>query len=402
MFRKFLVPKKKRLYLDMAAATPVRKGVLEAMQPYFAEQFGNPSAIHAEGRQAKVAISEAREKLARLLHIRPEGVYFTGSGTEANNTAIYGYVRHLLEEEGKSFSDLTIISTKLEHPSVIEVLKHLEDQGVTVAWVNVDEAGKVDEKHLSELLDEKVVLVSLAYVNSEVGVVQPVRRIARAIKKYNQEQDMNILLHADAAQAPLWLSCDMDQLGVDMMTLDAGKCFGPKGMGVLALRRGVSVKGVILGGGQETGVRAGTENTALIVGGVEAFSLAQGNYEMRASETKELRDYFISELQQAIPEVVLNGPVGLDRVANNVNISIPGLDTEYAVVVLDSKGVAASTKSACSGAGGGESVVVKTITGDAARATSTIRFTLGSELSKSDIDYVVKTLKEHVTKATSI
>lgn len=403
-------PKKlTRIYLDYAAATPVSEKVLQAMQPYFREHFGNPSAIHAEGQRAKDAIETARQHVARTLGVRPAGVTWTASGTEANNLALFGYVRHLVAVEGRSYTDLEIISTAIEHPSVLEVLKALERKGVTVHYAPVTEEGKIDQAAFAELLSNKTSLVSFAYVNSEIGTVEDVRKLVRIVQKFNTVHSTAITVHVDAAQAPLWLPCQLEKLGVDMLTLDAGKCYGPKGVGVLVRTHGVHLKGVTLGGGQELGLRAGTENTPLIVGAAEAIVEAQSTYKERAAKVSILRDYLIDTLCKRIKGAVLNGSRE-HRIANNVNISIPGIDSEYAVVALDVAGIACSTRSACGSNktetvpdGGAEgalrttgSQVVRSITGDDARATSTIRFSLGEHTTKRELNTVVKALQDHL------
>ncbi len=418
--------KPERLYLDYAAATPLHPDVLAAMQSYLTTEWGNASAIHAEGQAARTAVEEARLKLARALGVRPQTIIFTGSGTESNNLAIYGHLRALHEERGAAFTEMEIISTKLEHPSVLEVLKHLEEQGVVVKYVAVDEYGRIDTNDLQALLNERTRLVTFAYGNSEIGTVQPVKRITRHVKKFNTEHGTNILTHLDAAQAPLWLPCQVPQLGVDLMALDAGKCQGPKGVGVLVAQPKVTLKGITLGGGQERGLRAATENVAGIVGAGEAIVRAQvvleaektadTNWDDTNAAVSSSAAQFLEILRAELPEMILNGPepeyttlhdgptVCLNRLANNINISLPGIDTEFAVVVLDKHGIAASTKSACSGAGGGESGVVKAISGDAARASSTIRFTLGpdTDLNADDMKRIAKILKAHVKQMMQV
>jgi cysteine desulfurase len=247
-------------------------------------------------------------------------------------------------------------------------------------------------------LSPKTVLVTVAYVNSEIGTIQDLGAIARVIKKHTHDTGATTLLHTDAAQAPLWLPCMLSQHGVDLLSLDAGKFCGPKGVGVLARVKGVELRTVAHGGGQEAGLRPGTEPVALVVGCATALVLAQTEWKARAEKVTAVRDYFITELIKAIPSAVINGPMGNDRVANNVNISIPGLDSEFAVISLDVAGIAASTKSACSSAGGGESVVVMATSNDKARASSTLRFTLGPDTTKEEIDRTVATLLNHKTK----
>lgn len=397
LLNKFFAHKKpRRVYLDYAATTPVRPEVLAAMLPYFSEVYGNPSAVHGEGLEAKRVVEEARTSLARTLRVRASDVVFTSGGTESNNLAIYGTLRDL-KQRGVAFSDMEIISTRIEHPSIAEVLKQVAEMGCRVKYVDVDSDGFVDRKHLAELLSAKTVLVSLAYVNSEIGVIQDVRHLSRVIKAFNKAQQTQIKFHLDACQAPLWLPIQLDALGVDLLSLDAGKCYGPKGVGVLAFTHRVALESVMLGGSQEKGLRAGTENVPLIVGCSKAIELAQAGYEERSAAIAALRDHFIAELTKNIPDCTLNGSVEA-RVANNINLSIKGIDTEFAVIHLDKHGIAASTKSACSGADGGGSSVVREISGDEERARSTIRFSLGESTKQADLDRTVNILKEHVEK----
>lgn len=381
--------------MDYAAATPLFPEVEAAMKPYYTEYFGNPSAVHKEGQKAKAALEEARQNVATALGVRSENVTFTGGGTEANNAVLYGLVR-TLKVRGVPAAEIEIISTTIEHPSIMEVLRDLATQGVTVKYCGVDEAGQLDEKHLKELLSPQTRLLTFAYVNSEIGTIQEVSKIMRLVKKHNQDHGCNIKVHIDAAQAPLWVSCDVPQLGVDIMTLDTGKCGGPKGVGVLIKRGDVKLSPLVVGGNQESGYRAGTENVPGVVGGAVSLELAQEKYKSRAAIVMGIRDSFIDKLLH-IDGVVLNGATGNHRVANNVNISVSGLDTEYTVVALDEKGIAASTKSACSGAGGGESAVVRAISNDQARAQATLRFTLHDQVGESDVDYVVNALKSHLS-----
>lgn len=365
------------------------------MQPWLKSDFGNPSAIHQEGAKARSAVEKARKKIARTLGVRPNEIFFTGSGTEANNLAIYGYLRGLVES-GEEFQGMEIITTGIEHPSVTNALKHSTDYGVIVHEVALTDEGVIDVRHLEELLSKKTKLVTFAYVNSEIGAVQPAKRITRLVKKYNQEHSTAVKVHTDAAQAPLWLSCDVHRLGVDMMTLDAGKFCGPKGVGILARLSATKLKGVILGGGQEEGLRGGTENVAGIVGASVALSNAQADFSARAEKIMKVRDAGIELIKQHLPQAILNGPAGENRVANNINLSLPGIDTEYLTVWLDEKGFAVSTKSACSGAGGGESTVVKAISDDSSRASSTLRITLGPDTTKKQLTKLFGEISNHL------
>ncbi len=383
-----------RIHLDFASTTPVREEILKEMQPYFNEVWANPSAIYKEGAIARGVIDTAREELARTLRVRAHDVTFTSGGTESNNLALIGYVE-ALHETGKAYGDMEIISSRLEHPSILETLIYLEKRGVRVAHVSVDEEGLIHAREVESLLNPSTVLVTFAYANSEIGVVQDVKKITRAIRAYNELHKVKIMTHIDASQAPLWLSCALDMLGVDMMTLDAGKCYGPKGVGVLAHRHWVPLSPYLHGGGQERGLRSGTENTALVVGCVRAIVLAQATFEKRSVDVLVLQSYFFIELTKHFPQCVINGSVK-NRIANNINISIPGLDTEYATIWLDSKGVSVSTRSACGAVGSTGSSVVREISHDEARATSTLRFTLGEGTTQNEVDTAIAKLKECV------
>lgn len=383
-----------RIHLDYASATPVRHEILAMMQPYFSVSWANPSAIYAEGVHAREVIESHRTELARVLNVRPSDVTFTSGGTEANNLALIGFIE-ALRQRGKSYVDMEILSTRIEHPSIMKTLSYLENLGVTVSYVSVDSEGLLDMNDFVARLNQKVVLCTFAYVNSEIGVVQDVKKITRLVRKWNAEHDTHVYTHTDASQAPLWLPCTLDMLGVDMLTLDAGKCYGPKGVGVLVHREWVPITATLNGGGQEGGLRSGTENTALIVGCVRALVRAQEGWKSRSATAVALRDRLFTLLQEAIPNSVVNGSRA-SRVANNVNISIPGLDTEYAVIWLDARGIAVSTRSACGAQGSAGSHVVREMTHDEARATSTLRFTLGEETTESDIVRAVKEIEHYV------
>ena len=384
----------KRIYLDYAAATPLHKEVLKVMQPFLTVQFGNASAVHEEGRIARDAIETARTDLARMLHIRPKDVTFTANGTESNNLAIVGYVS-ALHNAGRAYEDMEVIGTRIEHPSILETLASLKKKGVIVHFADVEkEEGRINEDSLRTLLNTHTVLVTYAYVNSEIGVVQDVKRISRIIKKFNAEKGTEIKSHLDASQAPLWLPCQMDMLGVDLMTLDAGKCYGPKGIGVLARVGKVTLLPIIYGGGQEGSLRPGTESPALIVGAAASLLRADAGRERRVKHAQKLQDAFLHALSKKIPEAVLNGSRE-HRVANNVHISLPGFDSEFAAVTLDTEGIAVSTRSACGSGEGKGSYVVRVIADDI-RARSTLRFTFGEETRRRDPLRVIASLRQHL------
>lgn len=391
-----------RIYLDHAATTPVRPEVFSMMKPFFSEQYGNPSSVHAEGVRANKAIEAAREKVARSLEVRPSDITFTSGGTESNNIALLGHIEYLIHEAEVAPKDIEIVSTTVEHPSIGKVLKWIEKHGVTVQYAPIDEEGRVIVHEFEKLLSHKTRLVSIAYVNSETGVVQDIGKIARTVHAFEKAHDGEILVHTDACQAPLWLPCELGRLGVDMLSLDAGKCYGPKGVGVLVhrTRARASLAPTTYGGSQESGLRPGTENVPLIVGCAEAIRLAQNAWQSRSETVAPLRDTMIDTLLKTIDGAVLNGSRE-HRVANNINISIPGIDAEFAVVKLDSEGIAASTRSACSGADGAGSSVVRTMSGAEARAKSTLRFTLGEDTTTSEINKTVAVLTAHVEMTRS-
>ena len=389
--------KKSRVYLDYAAATPLRKEVLKAIMPYLEGVFANASAIHAEGVAARRAVEAARERSARALQVRPEQITFVSGGTESNNLAIIGTVE-ALSCQGRSSADIEVVTTKIEHPSIMETMKALEAGGVVVRYVDVDSEGFVKLESLRSVLSEKTVLFSVAYANSEIGTVQNLHAIKKVLSEVEKKFGTKISFHVDAAQAPLWLPCQLDRTYADLLSLDTGKCNGPKAVGLLVRSRRATLTPTLFGGGQESGLRPGTENTAGIVGASVALELAQKDFKTRAEKVAKVRDASIAHLLREMSEVILNGAEGDGRLANNINISIPGLDTEFATIVLDKHGFAVSTKSACAGAGGGESVVVKAISGDPARASSTLRLSLTPETTLKDIVNLTTVLKSHLEK----
>jgi cysteine desulfurase len=386
--------KKSRVYLDWAAATPLSNQAKEAMVSVLTSAYGNPSAVHTEGQIARELVEEARTQIARVAQVKPEHITFTSGGTEANNIAIMGYVEQL-HAAGRAYKDMQIITTRIEHPSVTNAFLALASRGVDVAFVEVDDLGQVQKNHLRSLLSEKTVLVSVALINSEIGTIQPLHHLAKILTAAESTHHTTIAFHLDAAQAPLWYTCQFDTLGADLVSLDFAKCCGPKGVGALLRSRRVTLAPVLYGGGQESGLRSGTENVAGIVGGAAAFLEAQREYKSRAERVSKVRDAGIALLTAVSDAIVLNGPEGRERVVNNINLSLLGLDTEYLTVWLDTQGFAVSTKSACAGAGGGESAVVKAISNDTARALSTLRITLGPDTTVQNLQALAEEIGKH-------
>ena len=386
----------KRVYLDWAAASPLLPEAKAAMQSFWTENFGNPGSIHKEGMVAKNAVFKSRKKIANSLQVRPEMITFTGSGTESNNLSIVGIIDFYKEKRGISYNEMEVVSTKIEHPSVINVLAYLRTKGIKIKWAQVNKKGKIDLDYLKNIITDKTILFTTSLVNSEVGVIQEISSVRKVISKIN----IDTIIHVDAAQAPLWLNCQLEAIKADIMTFDAGKFCGPKAVGFLVRNKRVNLLPVFYGGKQESGLRPGTENVVGIIGAAEAFVWAQSIDKIadRARRISEVRDLTIKYINTKISEAVLNGPDGDGRVANNINISLPGIDTEFITVVLDKAGFAVSTKSACSGSDTGKSYVVEEITNNLEVANSTLRITLGIDTTYSETKSMVDVLRHHLDK----
>lgn len=380
---------KKRVYLDHAAATPLHKEVYKAMKPYFS-LVGNPGASHHEGRVLKEVLEDARNEVAKTLKVRSEEVIFTGGATEGNTLAILGYVE-ALRTKGYTYKDMHIVTSQIEHANVRKCVEYLKDKGVLVSVVAPNEEGLISPSAVEKSITEKTVLVSIQYINSEIGVIQPLRKIKTAIRKVSS----NIVLHTDAAQAGLYVPLLQEKLGADLIVLDAQKFGGPKGVGALIKKHHVGVAPVVFGGSQEWGIRPGTENVPLIVGFAKALSRAQEGCDARAHSVATLRNWFIHEIERALPNAVLNGSRE-ERVAHNINISFPDLDTEYLATLLDQDGFAVSTKTTCAGVDGNGSDVVRAISHDEKRARSTLRISLGEDTTKKNLEDFLKALTGRV------
>ena len=352
------------MYLDYAASTPLDPDVLKKMEPYWNVHFGNPGALHKEGAESKRVLNNAREEIAEAINSKPEEIIFTASGTEGNSLAVLGFMKALMKKlrvEEKSVKGTHIITSSSEHPSVLDCFRSFQDEGFLVDMVDFDERGIIDPKEVRKLLQKETSFVSISYVNNEIGTVQPIKEIAKEIRAHEKETGAKIIFHIDASQAPLYFDCSPNNLGVDLMTIDGQKIYGPKGVGFLYKRSDVSLEPIMKGGNQEYGLRPGTENIPLIVGLKEAFVGAVKNKDNEIKRIKVLQDYFLELLKQEIPQATLNGDPNL-RSPSNVNISIPGIDNEYLIIALDEHGVAAATKSACLGHGNGvHSYVVESL-----------------------------------------
>lgn len=379
----------REIYLDYAAATPLDPRVSEAVEAYWDKEFGNPSSLHPLGARAKEAIERARKSIASILHARPDEIIFTGSGTEAANLAIFGVVRP--RKTGH------IVSIPIEHHAVLESLRALGEQGYAITFVSVDEYGLVRPDEIFKALRTDTLLVAVMYANNEIGTIEPIADIGREIKRFKKEngigQNDPPYFFTDACQAAGYLSLDVRKLGVDFLALNASKIYGPKGVGALWARKGISLAPIIFGGGQERGSRSGTENVAGIVGFARALEIADDEREKESARVRALRDYFIGELKAKFPESRINGHL-TERLANNINVSFQDIEGDALVLYLGEKGIYASTGSACSSVSFEPSHVLRAIKCPNEFLHGSIRFTLGRATEKKDIDRAIAALAE--------
>ncbi|HEY4502116.1 MAG TPA: cysteine desulfurase family protein [Candidatus Paceibacterota bacterium] len=386
MFWKKRMAWRKRVYADAAAATPLsRRAKAELLRVL--PLYGNPGGLHQEARAAKQELEAARKKIADAIGAHPDEIVFTASGTEANNLALLGTLAPRLRLGEK----LSAVTSVIEHQSVLAPLRSLEREGLEVVLVGVQPDGILFPNAVSDALRPDTALVSVQLINSEMGSMQPVREIAKELRRVPERK---ILMHVDASQAPLWLDLMVERLGVDLMTLDAQKILGPKGIGALYIKRGTLIDPVIWGGGQEKGRRAGTENAPLAASFAAALADAQQGVGKRVKKVSAVRDFLLAEIKKVLPDAVLHGPSGESRVANNLNISIPGLDGQMAVVAMDAAGIAVSTRSACSTDNEEPSYVIEALGADKKTAGEAIRITLLPNVSYQDARRIAQALSE--------
>ena len=386
---------KKRIYLDYASCAPE----LLAVRRFVAKltgTFANPSSIHVDGVRAKNILEEARAYTAMALSAHADEIVFVGSGTESDNLAIRGTVIAAKKERACALSDLHIITTVIEHPAVLETCRMLERDGVQVTYLSTDMQGLIDVRELGKALRPETVLVSIAYVNNEIGVIQPIKEIAKEIRRYRKQQNVQeryLLLHTDACQAGLYLSLNVDHLGVDLLSLNGTKIGGPRGTGLLYLRRGTKLEPIIFGGGQESGLRSGTPDVVGIAGFALSLENAQQNVASVSLRVSVLRDFFISELKKKFPASRINGSTEA-RIPNNVSVSFPDFTSELLVLELDAMGISASAGSACSSAQETGSHVLEALYGkDDEKKWGTVRFSFGKDTSKRDIATTIKSIQ---------
>ena len=381
---------KKVIYLDHAATTPARKEVVEAMLPYFTEQFGNPSSVYSFAAGNKNVITDVRERIANTLGARTEEIYFTAGGSEADNWALKA-TAEAYGNKGKH-----IITTKIEHHAILHTAEYLEKQlGFEVTYLDVDENGLVRLDDLKAAIRPDTILISIMFANNEIGTIEPIKEIGAIAKEHG------ILFHTDAVQAYGQIPINVDECNIDMLSASGHKLNGPKGIGFLYIRRGVKIRSFVHGGAQERRRRAGTENVTGIVGLGKAVEIAFATMEERTKKEIELRNHLIERILSEIPYTRLNG-AKTNRLPNNVNVSFQFIEGESLLIMLDMKGICASSGSACTSGSLDPSHVLLAIGLPHEIAHGSLRLTLGDENTLEEMDYVVEQLKEIVSKLRSM
>jgi len=373
------------VYLDNAGTTPMDPQVLEAMLPYFSSSYGNPSSLHSMGQEARCALDDARDRVAAVLKCRSREVVFTGSGTEADNAAVFG-VATALQETGNH-----IITSSAEHHAVLYSCQHLETLGFDVTYLPVDSYGMIHPEDVYQAMNSRTTLVTVMYANNEIGTINPISEISQAVRQRAKELNRTIAFHTDAVQAAGYLDLDVGRLGVDLLSLSGHKFYGPKGTGVLFVRRGTPILPLILGGGQERERRSGTENIPGIVGLSVALQAADARREEASAHCTALRDRIIGHITNNISGSRLNGHP-TERLPNNVNFSFQGVEGEPILLGLDMAGIAASSGSACSSGSLEPSHVLLALGQSAELARGSLRLTLGKNNTGDEIEYLIQRL----------
>lgn len=381
----------KRIYLDHAATTAVAPEVLQAMQPYFSEKFGNASSLHSFGREAREAVEDSRKKVAKIINAKPNEIIFTSGGTESNNLAIKG-IAYANKHLGNH-----IITTKIEHPAIEEPLKWLEKNGFTATFLNVDKDGLINLKELETAITDKTTLVSIMFANNEIGTIQPIEEIGKICKK----QKHKVYFHTDAVQGLGKEKIDVKKMNIDLLSASGHKIYGPKGVGILYINQDVKIEGIQQGGGHEFHLRSGTENVPGIVGFAKAIELMDQNRDHENTRLRELRDYVIKRIFEEIPKSHLDGH-STKRLTNNIHFYFDDIEGEALLIRLDEKGIAVSTGSACSSHSLTPSHVLMAIGLKPELAHGSLRITMGKSTTKEDMDYVVDELKKIIQSLRKI
>lgn len=380
-----VIKKMKRIFLDHNSTTPVHPEVVEAMLPYFTGKYGNPSSVHSFGRETKVALEEAREKVAKFLNANPAEICFSGCGSESDNLAIKG-IAWANQDKGKH-----IIASKIEHPAVIESCQWLEKQGFEVTYLPVDKYGLINPDDLRKAIRKGSILVSIMHANNEIGTIQPIRELARIV------HEAGIYFHTDAVQSAGKIPVDVKQLDVDLLSLSGHKLYAPKGVGVLYIKQGTKIDIWLHGGSQERGRRSGTENIPYIVGLGKACEIAQRDLETLSKKLNELSQTFWKKLKSSIPGIQLNGHPTL-RIPNTLNISFLGCDAQSLIMALDLQGVAVASGAACHSGAVNPSSVLTALGVSNEVALNAIRFSFGRENFMEEVEYVAEVLAGMVEK----
>lgn len=367
-------------YFDNSATTRIKEEVLEEMFPYLSIQYGNPSSIYSIGRNAKRAIEESRKRVASLINCKPEEIYFTSCGSESDNTALKG-IAYNNSEKGKH-----IITSKIEHPAILNTCENLQKHGFEISYVGVKKDGIINLEELKNLIRKDTILISIMFANNEIGTIQPIEEIAQIAHKNN------IIFHTDAVQAVGNIPIDVQKMKIDMLSLSGHKIYAPKGIGALYIRKGIEFERFIDGGHQEKNKRAGTENVAEIVGLGKACKIANQNIDQYQEKLKNLRDYCLNKIKENIPEIHINGTME-KRLPGNINISFENVESNELLFRLDELGICASGGSACSSGDNNPSHVLTAIGTPSELAKGAIRFTFGDFNTKEDVDYLVESLK---------
>ena len=368
-------------YFDNAATTKVKKEVLEAMFPYFCEQYGNPSSMYTIGRNARKAVEEARRKVADLINCKPNEIYFTGCGSESDNTALKG-IAYQNKNKGNH-----IITSKIEHPAILNTCETLAKNGFRITYISVDENGRIDLEELRRAITDKTILISIMFANNEIGTIEPIKEISQIAKMHN------IVFHTDAVQACGNIPIDVQKMGIDMLSLSGHKLNAPKGIGALYVKSGIEFQKFMDGGHQEKDKRAGTENVAGIVGLGKACEIAKNNMKSHVEYLSELRDYCISQVEEKIVDVKVNGSKE-NRLPGNCNFSFKNVEGEALLLKLDAKGICASSGSACSTGSLAQSHVLLAIGLTSDWAKGSLRITFSEDNTKEDVDFLVNNLIE--------
>jgi cysteine desulfurase len=377
---------KKRIFLDYASATPVLREVKAEMEPYWLGNFYNPSAIYEEGLKAKEALEDFRARVAKILIAGKQEIIFTSGGTESDNLAILG----VFEEAKKTIDKPHIIISSIEHPAVARAAEECHRRGGEVSVVEVNEDGVVELAQLKTFFKKNTVLVSIGQANSEIGTVQPIARIGRLVKEERKARGSEYpLLHTDASSAPSYLPVTLEGLQADLITLDGAKIYGPKGVGILATKRGVNLHPIIFGGSQEKGLRGGTPALPLVAGFTKALEVAERDREAETKRLESLRQIFVTEIVRNLPQAIVNGSAE-SRLPNIVSVSIPGILSEYLLLKLDQLGVAVSVGSACSYDEKVSGSPVIRALGRPELSESTLRFSFGRFIDEKQLHEAIK------------